>query len=379
MRAFSQGELAATGVLVSHLELCLTCRSCERVCPSGVPYGRLIDNARAAIQPDRLLPRRRRWLNAVVRRISAARARQLQWLGALLRLYQVSGLQRFLRSSGALGLLGISEPDAELAPIPRRDTLRTFYPAEGPGRGEVALFTGCIAAITDRQTLHDAIRVLRKLGYNVRVPPDQVCCGALHQHGGDRETALKLARANVRAFAAEDTDAIVTTASACGAMLAEYASWIPGDATVASFSGKVVDVSEFLAREAWPARVALMPLDKLIAVHDPCTLTNVLHLQDRPYALLRRIPGARVTPLPDNQFCCGAAGTYHLMHEEMARALRSDKLERLARLAPDILVTSNVGCAMYLRAGVKEAGLHVEIVHPVTLVARQLSTIHNSI
>jgi len=107
-------------------------------------------------------------------------------------------------------------------------------------------------------------------------------------------------------------------------------------------------------------------------VHNPCSLTNVLRQEDKPYALLARIPGAEIIPLPDNSLCCGAAGTYHLTQTRIARQLRAPKIDHLRRLAPDILVTSNSGCAMYLAAGIREAGLTIEVMHPVVLLERQI-------
>ncbi|HKQ30463.1 MAG TPA: heterodisulfide reductase-related iron-sulfur binding cluster, partial [Burkholderiales bacterium] len=122
----------------------------------------------------------------------------------------------------------------------------------------------------------------------------------------------------------------------------------------------------------WPADLPLQPLPKRIAIQDPCTLTNVMRAAGAPYELLRRIPKIDVVPLPDNKLCCGAAGSYHLEHKDMARSLRDDKIEHLRRLKPDILVSANVGCAMHLTAGLRTAGLPIEVVHPITLIARQL-------
>src|SRR5205814_2272524 len=135
---------------------------------------------------------------------------------------------------------------------------------------------------------------------------------------------------------------------------------------------RVMDISAFLQNIEWPEDLALEPLAKRVAVHDPCTLTNVQRAHQAPYALLRRIPQMEILPLPENKTCCGAAGAYHLEHPEMAQALRQDKIRHVAQTSPDILVTSNVGCAMHLYAGLRQAGTPIEVMHPVTLIAKQL-------
>jgi glycolate oxidase iron-sulfur subunit len=360
MLGLAKGELAATPRLESHLSLCLTCRACEAVCPAQVPFGDVMDATRARLAARRPSRRQRLLAGAVV---ALTRPGSLAFVAGALRLYQRSGVQALMRRTGILKLLGLAAADAELPRLPRPRPFAAHYPARGPRRSAVALFTGCIARLTDTQTLHDAIRVLTHIGYDVQVPPAQGCCGALHRHGGDGDTADALMRRNVAAFPG-DVEAIVTAASGCAATLLEYDD--------SAFAAKVVDVSTFVQRVDWPTDCTIAPLSQRIAVHDACTLANVLRAQHAPHQLLRRIPGAEVMALSDNNTCCGAAGAYHLEHPQMATALRADKIEHLRRLAPDALASSNVGCAMHLAAGLREAGLAIEVVHPVTLLARQL-------
>ncbi|NOY63246.1 MAG: (Fe-S)-binding protein [Gammaproteobacteria bacterium] len=134
-----------------------------------------------------------------------------------------------------------------------------------------------------------------------------------------------------------------------------------------------MDISAFLLSIAWPSDLTLRPLDKQAAVHDPCSMTHVLHQQQAPYRLLEKIPGITLLPLPDNRICCGAAGRYMVTHPEMSNALLADKISRLQQLKPDLLVTSNYGCAMHLRSGLQQAGAEPEIIHPVTLLAQQIA------
>jgi glycolate oxidase iron-sulfur subunit len=362
MLAVAKHELDATPKLESHLSLCLTCRACESVCPAQVPFGDVMDASRAELATRHGLSWRQRMLARAM--VALTRPAWLAAVARLLRFYQVTGLQTLLRRSGLLRLLGLADADAEMPQLPPTRPFLPHYPARGPRRGKVALFTGCIARLTDAPTLHDSIKVLTALGYDVHVPPAQTCCGALHRHSGDTHGADELMQRNIAAFPA-DVEAIITTASGCGATLIEYDD--------ARFAGRIVDISTFLQAIDWPAHLTLAPLSKRIAVHDSCTLANVLHAQHAPYQLLRRLPQAEIVALTDNKFCCGAAGAYHIEHKEMANSLRDDKIRSLRALAPDVLVSSNIGCAMHLAAGARADGLRVEIVHPVTLIARQLA------
>ncbi|MFQ5936549.1 MAG: (Fe-S)-binding protein [Acidiferrobacterales bacterium] len=372
MRALAREELAATAQLESHLALCLTCRNCERVCPAKVNYGRLIDHGRALLEVRRQRPLVQRLSRRLVLDKLIARPARLRWLAKMFRAYQVTGLQKLARASGLLWMLGLRHWDSLMPRIPAQLGWQQTYPAPTTTQGSVALFTGCVANVFDRVTLAATIEVLNALGYKVMVPRGQVCCGALHQHSGEIEKAMALMRRNVEVFNAEHADVIVTTASGCGAMLSEYSLCLPEDERAAAFSIKIKDVSQFLLDVEWPTDVTLAPLDAHVAIHDPCTLANVLRDAEGPYRLLQRIPGIRLLALPENDVCCGAAGVYFLTQPEMASTLRARKLDALAESHPDTLVTSNVGCAMHLQQAIQQARLEIEVSHPIVLIARQL-------
>ena len=322
MRALAQSNLVPSAKLEQHLQHCLVCRACEKACPSYVPYGQLIDAARAltatrrsAAYADAPVLRFLDWLIGSPGRLFRA--------GKLLYYYQRSGMQRLLRASGLLRLTGVGKLDALLPPLVAPRQLHSFYPAQGIQKGEVSLFIGCIAQIADLKTHEAAIRLLNALGYDVRIPVQQTCCGALRLHAGDTETAERFMRGNLGAFGTT-AEAILTTASGCGAVLREYGMHL-SDSVAGSFGARVMDISEFLARADW-SRLTLQPLPERIAVHDPCTLANVLRQEKAPYALLRMIPQAEIVPLPENSLCCGGAGTYPLTQPEMAAQLRAAKL-----------------------------------------------------
>lgn len=363
IQGLSSGRLPYSPALAAHLDHCLACRACEAVCPSGVRYGEIIAGGRALLaeqrEPARWSPRLARWAGAII-----TDRRRLYRVGRVLRLMQLSGSQTLARHIGLRGRL--ARMATLLLPLPRITSWRDHYPARGEAHGEVALFIGCISDLAERAVLQTAAELLNRAAYGVHVPSAQTCCGALHLHHGDSATAAALARRNVAVFHQYKLDAIITVSSGCGATLGDYAR------NRHALGTPVRDISDFLNSVTWPTSLKFTPLPRKVAVHDPCTLTHVLRQNKAPYALLARIPEIELIPLPDNRRCCGAAGSYMLTEPAMADALRAEKITALAALKPDILVTSNIGCALHLRAGIAAARLNIEVLHPIELLARQL-------
>ncbi|MHB8623239.1 MAG: (Fe-S)-binding protein [Sulfuricaulis sp.] len=371
MLALAKNNLPLSSKLESHLARCLDCRACEKVCPSNVAYGQALDSVRALIEASRPSSRQPLGGAATLLLWLVEKPGRIQALSRILRWYQRTGMQRVLRASRLLRLFGLAEFEAELPALLLSPGLASSYPARFNSRGRIDLFTGCLSQLSEPQTVSAAIRLLTNLGYEVHVPPNQQCCGAIHLHAGQPGKASEFMRKNMHAFAAS-ADTIVGMASGCTATLGEYEKYLDDAESARKFSRRVVDISQFLVSQTWPAEISFRPLVKRVAVHDPCTLTNVLRQVDKPYALLARIPGIEIVHLPENALCCGAAGTYHLTQTQIAAQLRTPKLAHLKRLAPDILVTSNSGCARFLAAGMREAGLAIEVIHPVVLLERQM-------
>jgi len=377
MRALASGALPASERLAAHLSQCLGCRACEHVCPSGVRYGQLIEAGRTLLHTQQPAA----WPTRLGLGFSA-RPRLLEGIGAALRVYQRSGLQRLVRASGLLRLLRVQRLESLLPALPAALPRDAFHPAEGARRGCVALFLGCVARVLDAETLAAAIRLLTRLGFDVVIPNAQTCCGALHREAGRPEQAHALARLNLDAFRAASVDAVITVASGCGAVLADAGR---GDESMggphrepaaehanAGRRVRILDIHQFLADIALPESMTLAPLPVTIAVQDPCSLRNALRAEQTVYALLGRIPAARIVPLAENHLCCGGAGAYPLRQPAMAGLLRADKLAHLQQLQPAVLATANLGCALHLSAGLRAQGLQIEVVHPLVLFERQL-------
>jgi glycolate oxidase iron-sulfur subunit len=364
MRALASGALPISARLVKHLSLCLGCRACERVCPSGVHYGQLIEAGRALVNTQQP----RTWLTRIGLGLST-QPRGLNIIGSVLRFYQRSGLRRLVRVSGVLRLLGTQRLEAFLPTLPAALSGETFHPAQGTQRGRVALFPGCVARVLDADTLAAAIRLLTRLGFDVVIPQKQTCCGALQREAGLTEQAQTLAQHNLSEFRAVGVDTVITVASGCGAVLADS---IQKEDTGTQQRLRILDIHQFLTDVALPESMTLAPLPLTVAVQDPCSLRNVLRAEQTVYALLARIPAAHIVPLAENHLCCGGAGAYPLRQPAMADLLRADKLAHLQQLSPGVLATANLGCALHLSAGLRAQGLNIEVVHPLVLFERQL-------
>lgn len=335
-----------------HLQNCLLCRACETACPSKMPFGKLFDQIQPQITAALgLLAKLALWL------IEAKRIRSKLML--LPAIYLKLGLPKLFRNGKLLNKLGLAAAEALLTP-PALKPLAACYPATGTFQGRVALFTGCIAEHFDRDTLTAAIRLLNAIGYEVLVPAAQACCGAIHQHNGF--SAESLIADNIKAFNALEVNAVVHTATGCGAMLAEY----PGeDRDSENFRARLADINAFLL-EHWPQELQLKPSSLTVAVHEPCTQRNVLKNPQATYELLAKIPGLNQQALPDNQLCCGAGGSYMLTHPENAQGIRNMKRQVIENTQADIIVSANFACARFI------AGGNIEVVHPLTILAGHL-------
>jgi glycolate oxidase iron-sulfur subunit len=344
-----QGWLAPGAGLEGHLDNCLGCRACEGACPSGVRYGALIDGARVRLSRPRSLSRR----------LVLALASRPRWFGAAAAVARGLGLRRLGQHlPGAAGRwLRLVPPHP--GPVP--GSLSTD--PQGASRGRVGLFLGCVAREADVAVHRAAARLLAALGYTVVCPDDQACCGAMHRHAGLAEAAASLASRNHRAFGDEGLEAVLFSATGCGAVLHED-GWWGGEGG----GPPAQDLLAFLAAADWsglaPRR---MPLR--VAVHLPCSARDAGLTARDVTALLTPIPGLETVPLDPGLGCCGAAGAYLLHHAAMADALRSGLLDAVAASGADVLVTANTGCAMHLRAGLAERGLAVRVAHPVELLA----------
>jgi len=353
----------------SHLQNCVECRACEKVCPSKMRYIKLLGMAKGHLPKQAASPVIKGLLY-----ITSHRATLLRLFKGL-RLYQQSGLQSMAKKLGLLKLTRTESLNDMLPVLPMYAHLGKSHPATNERKGSVGLFTGCLTNTMDNPTLHAAIKVMNALGYDVHVPQQQQCCGAIHKHNGDKQTADALAEINLKAFKDLGVDAIVYTASGCGSPLQQYKRRKLSPAMAAevpNFEAKLKEINQFIAEQEWPETLELEPLNRNIAVHEPCSARFPLGVNEAPYTFLKRIPGIDLKPLPENNVCCGAGGAYMLTHPEMSNEIRAKKLEKIKESEAQVVVTSNIGCALHLASGLYQENQEVAIAHPVELLAQQL-------
>jgi glycolate oxidase iron-sulfur subunit len=377
-RIFQMAQVAAGAPIgesyIEHIELCLACRGCESACPSGVQYGRLVEAARAEIDGAVERPLAAR----LVRRFAFGHLLQspatMTMLGTLLYLYERSGMQKLVRALGFLKLLGRMGELEQLAPPAEPpfffSQIGKTFPAEGERRYRVALMAGCIANVSFARLNEATVRVLQKNGCEVTVPGGQGCCGALHVHAGLREDARKLARRNIDAVLDGGFDAILTNAAGCGSTLKEYGELLEHDEGYAGrareFSSRMRDVTEFLASIELNGRMQSLPL--VVTYQDSCHLAHGQRIRKAPRKLLDAIPGLEFREMSLADLCCGSAGIYNVVQNEMAMEILERKMENVNRTGASVIATANPGCILQLRAGARLHGKGQRVVHVVELL-----------
>lgn len=361
MQGLLQGELQPSARLAGHLDRCLACRACEAVCPANVPYGRMIDLVRVELNAEGFGATRRERLLASV----ATRPRVWRALAWLLRGVQRAGL------TALLARLGIAPRMLRRLPPPHapRYPHARSVPPDGAIRGEIDLFLGCIADPFDAVTHESALRMLRALGYRVRLPAAGRCCGALDTHAGRAEAGRAQLERTLREFEGRESP-ILFSSSGCGAPLTEAADWLDTEAARA-FSARCREITAWLAEQPLGNLAWTTPREP-VAVHVPCTQRNGLRDAGAAERLLAALPGQRVVPLA-HQACCGAAGSYMLAHPDNADALADQTLDAMQQTGCRVLLTTNIGCALHLRGRARERGQDFELLHPLSWLARHLA------
>jgi len=374
MRAVAEGRLEPTShAFTRHIDLCLGCRACETACPAGVNYGFLLEaarsEARATTERESFekktlswglkqifpKPKRLRAVFAVLRKLRAS---------AIVRMAKREGLAKSISHQAEFGLSLL------LATTPRSETTQDFT-VEQPesAQHEAVLLKGCVMDGLFRHVNEATERVLKVNGCRVTEADDQVCCGALHAHSGDLETARDLARRNIDAFERSADAYIVVNAAGCGSMMKEYGHLLHDDpeyaARAEALSARVRDVSELLVSIGIRKGA---PVKGRVTYDAPCHLYHAQRIQTAPQEIIKSIPGIEYVPLSGMQDCCGGAGIYNLSEPDMSERILSQKMESLKATGANILLTANPGCHMQLGAGIDQAGIACEVAHVVELL-----------
>jgi glycolate oxidase iron-sulfur subunit len=357
-----------------HIDLCLACRACESACPSGVQYGRLVEAARAEIEEKSPPPFFTRIVRKLVFEHLLPSKTNLKLAGFMLHFYRASKLQDLVRSLGILNLMGNMGKAEALAPVPESPTFFKSYgkvmPAIGQQKYRVAFLGGCMANVFFARLNEATVRVLQKNGCEVSIPNDQTCCGALHVHAGLREPARKLARQNIDALLGGNYDAIITNAAGCGSTLKEYDELLEEDPDYAKkavqFKKLMKDVTEFLA--SIELNLEMGNIHSVVTYQDSCHLAHGQKIRSAPRTLLRAVPGLVFKEMPMSDLCCGSAGIYNIVQNDMSMAILETKMGYVNSVKPDIIATANPGCMLQLQAGAKLHGRGQRVAHVVELL-----------
>ena len=352
MTQWKRGGLPFTEELARHIDLCLGCRTCEAVCPSGVPYGRIIEQGRAEVERLRRPSAKRLAVKAGLRQVLSHSGR-LRAAGSATRVAQKLGLTSILASGRQLPKLGrpYSPPPAG------------FLPAIGPRRFRIAFLTGCVMPIFYPQSHEASVKLLRLAGCDVVFPKEQRCCGALHAHNGDLEEARRLRTANEEAFDLKDFDYLVVNSAGCASHLKDFYS---------ALGARTSDLFEFLVEVGLPEPQVEQRVR--VTYQDPCHLAHAQRIKAQPRAVLRSLPGVEFVEMPHADICCGSAGIYNAIEPRMSSRILEEKMEHLLSVRPEIVVTANPGCQLQLAAGLKARGIHtIAVQHLAELAAAAYS------
>ena len=372
--AMSTGRAQPTPALLGHLDLCLQCRACETACPSGVAFGRIMEEGRAMAVESGARPQ------AWALRIHAMRQvlphpKRLAALMAGLRMYQRSPVRAIIRRTGVLARVS-ADLDAAERSMPEAPSASFVPPSQPAGLTKtVAMLTGCVMPHMYPHTHEATVRVLNRLGYRVIFPEAQTCCGALSLHGGDRVFARELARRNIDAFLAANVEAVIVNSAGCGSTMKEYEHLLAGDSRYTErarrFTSITKDVLEFVAEHDLGA---LGEVQATVTYQDSCHLVHGQKVTIAPRRIMAAIPGIVLRELAAPDRCCGSAGLYNLVQRKMANQLLSTKMDDVAATSATVIATANPGCMMQLEAGVRQRGMRARVVHVIELLDEAMST-----
>ena len=352
MRAVQEVRLALGHTAVRHIDLCLGCRACETACPSGVHYGELLESTRDHIE----VQYQRSLFQTFLRRVVIEQIFPFPWRlkVALLKSKAVKALalERFLPRFAREALTLLPE-EARSVPLPE-----VSAGAGTSQKGRVGFLSGCVMSVMFGETNAATVRLLNKMGYEVATPRGQVCCGALYAHSGRLKLARQCARQNIAVFEKLGLEAVITNAAGCGSTLKEYGHLLGDDPQWAGrarqFSARVKDLTEWLAPEDFKAQILN---SRLVTYHDACHLAHPQHITKQPRDLVRAVAGGSFVELPESDVCCGSAGSYNLTEPDMANRLQQRKVRNILKTGAQVVVTTNPGCILQIRAGLRKAGV----------------------
>jgi len=360
------------------LDLCLGCRACEPVCPSGVSYGHLLEEARDIINQNKKhsIPTK------VVRKLVFGELfpyqNRMRSLMGLLSIYQRSGIQTMTHKLGIMKLFpeNLATMEKVLPDVPKLKEMKSRpsqLEAITEEKKRVAFFSGCLMDTMFMKTNDATIKLLQLVGCQIVIPQNQACCGALHGHSGEKDGSKELAKRNIMAFEQLNADYIITNAGGCGAYLIEYDYLFKEDVEwkerAERFVSKLKDITEVLVEMEFH-RLPLQLPQQIITYQDSCHLRNVMKTSDEPRTLLKGIKGVEYKEMQESDSCCGSAGIYNIVESTMSMQILDRKMTNVKETNATTIVTANPGCLLQMKLGIEREGLSdkVRAVHIIDLL-----------
>lgn len=380
MRAIADGELELGREFADEMSYCLGCLACQTACPAGVQYATLFETARADIERAGVNSGDgRTFWRALSLGFLFQYPGALRLAGRLLGIYQRSGLEGLMRRSGLLRLLPADlrrlEPQApRIAPRFSNALIAPVEKPAGEARYRVAVLTGCIQDLVFPDINRDTVDVLLANGCRVDTPSSQPCCGSLHAHNGETDMAKVLARRLIELIPPDRYDAIITNAGGCGSHLRHYGPLLADEPNFRDrarvWDSKLKDIHEWLGLIGCRAPKA-SPFDEPVTLtyHESCHLVHGQKITREPRALLRLLPGVTVKELPESTWCCGSAGVYTITQPEQAEKLLVRKTANIVSTGASCVTTANPGCHLQIARGLTASGAHIDVAHPISLLA----------
>ena len=381
MKAVKENRIEPSSRVISHWESCLQCRGCETACPSGVPFGFLMEQTKAELIYPQKTSLKQRFLHFSVFKLLFPSLPLLYLLGSLVKFYQKSGIQRILRSRIVTKVAPSSLVALEnQLPVIKGNFFSAstkIYPTKEKKQGTVGLLSGCVMPLFQGPIMEATVRVLNRNGFDVVSPAGQGCCGALNIHAGERERASKMAINNIEVFLKANVDKILTVSAGCGSTMKEYQNLLYNSTSIPSedvgaFVSMTQDITEFLV--SIPLSVPKTALSMKVTYQDSCHLAHAQKITKAPREILQSIPGIELVELKDSLICCGAAGTYQIVQKDLSAKLLSKKMATIIETKADAVVTANPGCIIQIENGIKQNDLNSPVYHIVELLDLAYST-----
>jgi len=378
MKAVVDGLIEPDEDFEKSLNMCLGCRACEPVCPSGVNYGHLLEEARDIVNQHKKHSLPVKAVRKTVFEGLFPHQNRMRTLTGLLGVYQRSGMQKVVRKSGLMKFLpdSLATMERVLPDVPTLKELKTRpYHLEpiGPKTKKVAFFSGCLMDTMFMITNDATTKLLQLAGCEVVIPKTQACCGALHGHSGEKNKAKELAKQNIVAFEEIEADYIITNAGGCGAFLIDYEHLLKDEPEWAerakAFSKKLKDISSVLVELEFHKKELSLPA-QVITYQDSCHLRNVMKTASEPRMLLQAIEGTSYMEMNKADSCCGSAGIYNIVESEMSMKILDSKMKNVKDTQAKTIVTANPGCLLQMKLGIEREGLSdkMRAVHIVDLL-----------